>query len=182
MLADNGTGTWADIISGINWVAKAAASSGRPSVASLSFGGRYLASVNAATKNLIASGVTTVVAANNNDADAAGFSPASTPSAITVGATTITDTKASYSNYGSVLSVWAPGSDITSTWNDGKTKVISGTSTAVPHVSGFAAVLLTLDSSLTPASVASTILSKSLKGVLSGIPSGSPNSLINNGL
>lgn len=93
----------------MDWVANTARNSGRPSVASLSLGGRYLASVNAAAANLVSSGVTTVVAATNFDSDAVDYSPASTPSVITVGATTIDDAKAPYSNYGAVLNVWAPG-------------------------------------------------------------------------
>jgi subtilisin family serine protease len=120
--------------------------------------------------------------------DAADYSPASTPSVITVGASTIADAKASYSNYGAVLDIWAPGtqrlisrssklshlfpgqeSSVISTWNDNGTESLSGTSMAAPHVAGYAAYLLTLDSSLTPATVASTIKSQSLKDVLSGI-------------
>lgn len=93
----------------MNWVATAAGNSGRPSVASLSFGGNYLASVNTAAANLVSSGVTTVVAACNSDTDAANYSPASTPSVITVGAITIDDAKAPYSNYGAALDIWAPG-------------------------------------------------------------------------
>ena len=75
----------------------------------MSLGGSYLASVNSAVANLVAAGVTTVVAANNGDVDAASFSPSSCPSVITVGATTIDDAKADYSNYGSVVNIWAPG-------------------------------------------------------------------------
>jgi cerevisin len=93
----------------MNWVANTAGSSGRPSVASMSLGGGYLASVNSAVANLVSSGVTTVVAANNGDVDASNCSPANSPYVITVGATTINDAKASFSNYGSVLDIWAPG-------------------------------------------------------------------------
>jgi len=93
----------------MDWVAGAAKSSGRPSVASLSLGGAFLASVNEATANLVSSGVTTVVAAGNSWTDAADTSPASTPSAITVGASTIADEKAFFSNYGAVVDIWAPG-------------------------------------------------------------------------
>ena len=90
---------WTDIhipnsISGINWVARAAKNSSRPSVASLSFGGGFPAFVNTAAANLVPSGVTTVVAAYNDGADAANYSPASTPSVITVGASTINNVKA----------------------------------------------------------------------------------------
>ena len=93
----------------MNWVANAARSSGRPSIASLSLGGGFISSVNTAAANLVSSGVTTVVAAGNSNVNAANSSPASTPSVITVGASTIADAKASYSNYGSVLDIWAPG-------------------------------------------------------------------------
>jgi len=90
-------------ISGINWVTKVAKNSSRPSVASLSFGGGFYASVNTVAANLVSSGVTTVVAAYNDGADAANYSPAGTLSVITVGASTIDDAKAYYSNYGPVL-------------------------------------------------------------------------------
>ena len=93
----------------MDWVAAAAKRSGRPSVASMSLGGAISAAVNEAATNLVSSGVTTVVAAANNNTDAAGFSPASTPSVITVGATNITDGKPDFSNYGAVLDIWAPG-------------------------------------------------------------------------
>ena len=171
----------------MDWVCKAARSSGRPSVASLSIGGPYFDPANVAATNLVSCGVTTVVAAGNSNDDAANFSPASAPSVITVGATTIADAKADYSNYGAVIDVWAPGtqeigveitqtvssfpsgSNVISTWNNNGIKTLSGTSMATPHVSGYVAYLLTLDSSLTPDTVASTIKSQSLKNVLSGI-------------
>lgn len=98
-----------DSISGLDWVAKAAGNSGRPSVASMSIGGEYSAALNAAVANLVSSGVTTVVAAGNFNDDAANYSPSSTPSAVTVGATGIDDSKTFFSNYGSVLDIWAPG-------------------------------------------------------------------------
>lgn len=182
VLNDKGNGSWSDVISGMDWVAKTAANSSRPSVASLSLGGGYTASVNSAAANLVSSGVTTVVAANNDNRDASNYSPASTPDAITVGATTIDDSKAPYSGFGSILDIWAPGSNVISTWNDGRTAFLSGTSMATPHVAGLAAYLLTLDSSLTPSSVSDTIKSKALQGVISGIPAGTTNALINNGL
>jgi len=142
--------------------------------------------IDNAVVSLINSGVTTVVAAGNDNADAGDTSPAHVNIAITVGSITIADAKASYSNYGSVLDVWAPGTqrkvigfrsdltgvagtNITSTWIDGKTDSASGTSMATPHVAGFSAYLLGLDSSLTPSSIASTINLKALNGVLSGI-------------
>jgi len=93
----------------MDWVANAARSSGHPSVASMSLGGGLTDSVNTAAANLVSSGVTTVVAAGNSFDDAVGYSPASTPSVITVGASTIADAKADYSNYGAVVDIWAPG-------------------------------------------------------------------------
>jgi cerevisin len=93
----------------MNWVAKTAGSSGRPSVVSMSLGGYYLASVDATISSLFFSGVTVVVSASNGNIDASDYSPANNSYAITVGATTIYDAKASYSNYGVVLDIWAPG-------------------------------------------------------------------------
>lgn len=90
-------------------MASAARDTGRPSVASLSFGGSFTSSVNNAAANLVSSGITTIVAAGNNGLDAADYSPASTPSVITVGASTIDDAKAFYSNYGAAVDIWAPG-------------------------------------------------------------------------
>ena len=93
----------------MNWVANEARSTGRPSVASMSLAGGYMASINTAAANLVSSGVTAIVAAGNDNQDAGEYSPASTPSVITVGATTIADARASYSNYGAVVDIWAPG-------------------------------------------------------------------------
>ena len=96
-------------ISGIDWVANSVRGSGRPSVASISISGDYIDSVNTAAINLVSSGVTTVAAAGNDDADAANYSPGSVSSVITVASSTIDDMKASSSNYGAVVDVHAPG-------------------------------------------------------------------------
>ena len=109
------------------------------------------------------------MAAGNDGQDASNTSPARVKEAITVGASTFDDTMADFSNFGSPVDVFAPGVDITSTWNDGKTNTISGTSMATPHVAGYAAYLLGLDSSLNPADVASSIDSGALSGALSQI-------------
>ena len=114
-------------------------------------------------------GVTIVVAAGNDNKDAQNTSPARVRQAITVAASTIADVKATFSNFGALVDIWAPGLNVISTWNDGKTNMISGTSMATPHVAGFAAYLLGLDSSLTPAQVAKLIDTKSLKNVLGGV-------------
>ncbi|MBL0421649.1 S8 family peptidase [Ramlibacter sp. AW1] len=136
-----GSGSWSGVIAGIDW---AAGSLLRPAVANLSLGGGKSASVNEAVQGLVASGVTTVVAAGNSNADACNYSPASTPQAITVGATTSTDARASYSNWGACLDLFAPGSGITSAGSGSPTAsaVLSGTSMASPHVAGLAALVL----------------------------------------
>jgi len=93
----------------MDWVAGAAKRSGRPSVASMSFGGGTNNAVNAAAANLVSSGVTTLAAAGNEDTDAANMSPANTPSVIAVAASNIADAKAYFSNWGAVIDIWAPG-------------------------------------------------------------------------
>ena len=171
----------------MDWVAAAAQRSGRPSVASVSLGGGYLAAVNDAAAQLVSIGVTTVVAAGNSNTDAASFSPASAPSVIAVGATTIADAKAPFSNYGIDVTIWAPGAqsicveitgnissfplgeDIISTWIEDGVKSISGTSAAAPYVAGYVAYILHGDSSLSPANIATIIALTSFKNVLSGI-------------
>ena len=115
------------------------------------------------------SGVTVVVAAGNNNRDASNFSPARSEQAITVAASTIDDTKATFSNFGAPVDIWAAGLHITSTWNDGGIKNINGTSMATPHVAGFVAYLLGSDSTLTPAQIAEIIKERSLEDVLGGV-------------
>jgi len=107
VLSDAGSGTNADVISGINWVANNRGSG--PTVASMSLGGGASSAVDSAITNLVNSGVTTVVAAGNSNVDAINTSPARVGVAITVGASTIADAKASYSNFGSIVDIWAPG-------------------------------------------------------------------------
>jgi len=182
VLDDGGSGQNSDIISGIDWVASEAKNSGKPTVASMSLGGGASDSIDSAVRALYAAGVTIVVAAGNDGQDASNTSPARVEEAITIGASTFDDTMADFSNFGSPVDVFAPGVDITSAWNDGNTNTISGTSMATPHVAGYAAYLLGLDSSLSPADVASSIDSGALSGALSQIPSGTVNKLLNNGL
>ncbi|KAF9642887.1 subtilisin-like protein [Thelephora ganbajun] len=182
VLSDAGSGSWADVISGMDWVATTAPATGRPSVASMSLGGGRVDAVNLAANHLVAAGVTTVVAAGGSGDDAAKYSPASASDVITVGASDINDAKAPSSNYGAILAIWAPGVNIISTWNDGGKKTLSGTSMATPHVAGVCAYLLGTDPTLTPKEIKKTIRVMALKGVLSGIPHGTTNRLLNNGL
>ncbi|KAF9642530.1 subtilisin-like protein, partial [Thelephora ganbajun] len=158
-----------DRISGVNWVATTAPGTGWPSVASMSLGGGFSAALNTAVNNLVAAGVTTVVAAGNSNDDAAKYSPASASNVITVGASDINDAKASFSNFGVPLAVWGPGVNVISTWNDGGRRTLSGTSMATPHVAGVCAYLLGTDPTLTPKEIKKTIRVMALKGVLSSI-------------
>jgi subtilisin family serine protease len=138
----NGSGTFSGVIAGIDWVT-AQHTSGL-AVANLSLGGGFSQSVNDAVKRAVDDGVVVAVAAGNSDADACGASPASEPSAITVGATDAADIRASFSNYGSCLDLFAPGMNITSAWigSASATNTISGTSMASPHVAGAAVLYL----------------------------------------
>ncbi|KAF4572937.1 subtilisin-like serine protease [Pleurotus pulmonarius] len=179
VLSDAGSGTVADIVSGLNFVLSSARSSGRPSIVSMSLGGGASTALDNAVASLTSGGVHVVVAAGNSNTDAGTTSPARAPSAITVGASTIADARASFSNFGSVVDVFAPGQDVISSWIGSTTATnrISGTSMATPHVAGLAAYLIGLNGNSSPAALSTTIKSLSLKGVLTGIPSSTLNDL-----
>jgi oryzin len=185
VLSASGSGSNSGVISGIQWVVSDAQSKGitKRAVANMSLGGTYSSAVNNAVSAAVTAGITFCVAAGNDGANASGYSPASTPSAITVGATTSTDAKASYSNYGAVLDVFAPGSSITSSWIGGTTakNTISGTSMASPHIAGLAAYLIGLEGLSSPTAVANRITALALSGKVTSAGSGSPNRLANNG-
>jgi subtilisin family serine protease len=129
----------------------------------------------------VASGVFFAVAAGNNNGDAVNYSPASEPTAFTVAASDINDAKASFSNYGTLVDVWAPGVSILSTWNDGKTNTISGTSMATPHIAGLAAYLLGTNTA-TVDIVGQAIVDLSTKDVLTGVRAGTINAVAFNGV
>ncbi|MER7400421.1 S8 family peptidase [Streptomyces sp. NPDC000151] len=177
VLNNSGSGTTAQVVAGIDWVTK---NHSGPSVANMSLGGGVSTALDNAVKNSIASGVTYAIAAGNSNADANTSSPARVPEAITVGATTSTDARASYSNYGSRLDLFAPGSSITSAWrtSDTATNTISGTSMATPHVAGAAAVYLAGHPSASPAAVSSALVGGATSGVVTSPGSGSPNKLL----
>jgi subtilisin family serine protease len=177
VLNNSGSGTTAGVVAGIDWVTQ---NHSGPSVANLSLGGGVSTTLDNAVRNSIASGVTYAVAAGNSNANASSFSPARVSEAITVGATTSTDARASYSNYGSVLDIFAPGSSITAGWHtsDTATNTISGTSMATPHVAGAAAVYLASHTSATPAQVASALTAGATTGKVTSPGSGSPNRLL----
>ncbi len=172
-----GSGTTDGVIAGVDWVA---AQTQRPAVANMSLGGGASTALDNAVANAVASGITFVVAAGNSGANACNYSPARTASAITVGATTNTDARASYSNFGSCLDIFAPGSSITSAWytSNTATNTISGTSMAAPHVAGAAALYLQANPNASPTSVASALVGNASTGRVSSAGTGSPNELL----
>lgn len=161
----NGTGTWSGLIAGLDWVKSNHQSVGGPAVANFSLGGAPNSAGDTAVRNLIASGVAVAVAAGNDGGDACNASPARVPEALTVGATMDTDARASWSNYGSCVDLFAPGLGITSSWNTGDeaTSMISGTSMATPHVTGVAALYLQKHPAGAPAEVRDGVLSWTTK-------------------
>ena len=182
VLSCAGSGTNTGVIAGIDWVT-ADHAAGTPAVANMSLGGSSSASLNAAVARSVADGITYTVAAGNSNTDACTSSPASEPTAITVGATGSTDARASYSNFGTCLDIFAPGSSITSDWytSTTATATISGTSMAAPHVAGVAALLLSADATATPATIASRLLATATPSVVTDPQAGSPNLLLASG-
>ncbi|MBD3654404.1 S8 family serine peptidase [Kangiella sp.] len=170
-----GSGTNSGVVAGIDWVAN---NHVKPAVANMSLGGGASSATDNAVANLVASGVTVVVAAGNDNSDACNYSPAREPSAITVGSTASNDSRSSFSNYGSCLDIYAPGSSITSAWHDGGTNTISGTSMASPHVAGVAALYLADNPSATPSQVDSAIEGAATTGKVTDAKTGSPNLLL----
>ncbi len=174
----SGNGTDATVIAGVDWVT---ANRVLPAVANMSLGGGASSALDTSVQNSINAGVTYAVAAGNDyGANACNGSPSRVTAAITVGSTTSTDTKSDFSNIGTCLDLFAPGSSILSSWNtsDTATNTISGTSMATPHVAGVAALYLQNNTSASPATVANAIISTSTTNRLTGIGTGSPNRLL----
>ena len=168
-----GSGSWSGVVAGIDWVA-ANHVAGTPATANMSLGGGASTTVDDAVKRMIADGVASAVAAGNGNQagiaqNACNYSPARVPEAITIGATTKTDAKASYSNYGSCVDFFAPGSGITSSWigsGNSETNTISGTSMATPHVVGVAALYLQSNPLATPLQVRDALFAATTKAVV----------------
>ncbi len=170
----SGSGTWSEVIAGIDWVTGNHQGSD-PAVANLSLGGGANSSVDAAVRNMIADGVATAVAAGNGNQggraqDACKYSPARVAEAMTIGATDKTDTKTSWSNYGNCVDWFAPGLAITSAWatSNTATNTISGTSMATPHTAGVAALYLQTNSGAkpTPATVRQALFDGTTKSIV----------------
>ncbi|MFG1607681.1 S8 family serine peptidase [Actinoplanes sp. NPDC049265] len=178
VLDNNGSGTTAGVVAGIDWVT-AHAAPGR-SVANLSLGGGVSSTLDAAVRRSIAAGIPYAIAAGNSGANASNTSPARVTEALTVGATDRTDVRANWSNYGSVLDLFAPGVDITSDWrtSDTATYTGSGTSFSSPHVAGAVALYLSAHPGASVTTVNNAIVAAATTGVVSGPGSGSPNRLL----
>jgi len=181
----SGNGADSGVIAGVDWVTLQHTGS-NPAVANMSLGGAAGTALDQAIQNSIADGVSYAVAAGNGDflgraQDACNGSPSRVPQALTVGATNSSDTKASWSNYGTCVDLFAPGVNITSSWNtsDTATNTISGTSMATPHVAGVAALYLQGHANATPANVASAVTSGATAGKVISAGTGSPNLLLN---
>ncbi|WP_327113172.1 S8 family peptidase [Streptomyces sp. NBC_01341] len=177
VLDDAGSGTTEQVVAGIDWVT---ANHKGPSVANMSLGGGADPALDAAVQKAVASGVTFAVAAGNESSDAGEGSPSRVPEAITVASSTKDDEQSSFSNFGSVVDIYAPGSDITSAWNesDDATNTISGTSMATPHVVGAAAVYLGGHPDATPQAVATALTGGATSDAISNATEGTANKLL----
>jgi serine protease len=186
VLGDGGSGSWDGVIAGINWVTNHN-QPGKKKVANMSLGGGLNQAVNQATTASVNAGVFHAVAAGNNNGNACQTSPASAAGATCVGATDSDDFRASYSNFGTCVHIFAPGSQITSAWsgrpgtpsdNDNAVNTISGTSMASPHVAGVAAQLWTAFPTLSQTELRARILAIANQDKLDRINPGSPNRLL----
>ena len=173
----SGSTTNSAILSGVDWVAR---NHIKPAVANMSLGGSKSAALDNAVAKMIDAGVVAVVAAGNSNANACSFSPANLPEAITVGSTTSSDSRSSFSNYGNCVDIFAPGSSIQSSWSTGDTasNTISGTSMASPHVAGAVALLLEDSPNASAAQIESLLVRQATQGKLKSGGSGSPNLIL----
>jgi aqualysin 1 len=178
VLNSGGSGTYAQVIAGVDFVTGDHTT--RSAVANMSLGGPVSTALDDAVRASIADGVVYCVSAGNGSSDASTQSPADVAEAITVGATSITDGWASFSNFGALVDLSAPGVSVTSDYytSDVATATISGTSMSSPHVCGTAALYLAANPGASPAAVQSAIVSNATTGVITGIPAGTANRLL----
>jgi subtilisin family serine protease len=175
VLSCAGVGFTSDVIAGVDWVT---ANHLSPAVANMSLGGSSSTALNTAVTNLSNSGVFLAVAAGNSNADACNTSPAGASGVFTVAASDKADAKASFSNWGTCVQLYAPGVSIKSTWLLNLTMTLSGTSMATPHVTGVAALYKATFGDAPSATVGNWITSNATAGVITGNPSGTPNLLL----
>ena len=177
VLGCTGSGTTSGVIAGINWVA---ANQQRPAVANMSLGGGASSSLDAAIRNAVNAGIVFAVAAGNENTNACNSSPARAVEALTVGATMSNDGRASYSNYGACLDLFAPGTSIISAYHTNNTApaTMSGTSMASPHAAGAAALYRSANPNAAPAEVMAAIVANATANKVTGPGSGSPNRLL----
>ncbi|HEU5474252.1 MAG TPA: S8 family peptidase [Actinophytocola sp.] len=179
VLTCSGSGSTTGVVSGINFVTQQHAA-GAPAVANMSLGGGASTAIDNAVRTSITDGVTYAIASGNSNANACNFSPARVTQAITVNASTQTDARASFSNFGTCTDIFAPGQGITSSWSTSNTatNTISGTSMATPHVAGAAALVLAVNPGASPATVASRLIQLSTPSRITNPGTGSPNRLL----
>jgi len=169
------------VIAGVDWVTGNHVT-GTPAVANMSLGGGASPALDTAVRNSIADGVTYAVAAGNDSADACAGSPSGVAEAITVGATTSADGRASFSNFGSCVDWFAPGVNITSAWwlTDTSTNTISGTSMATPHTAGVAALYLQGNPAATAQQVRDALFNLTTKNIVTNAQSANNHLLFSN--
>ncbi|KAK4185640.1 peptidase S8/S53 domain-containing protein [Podospora australis] len=183
VLDKNGSGTMSGLILGLNWAVTNAKAAGvaKKAVVNMSLGGGYTASVNAAVKAATDAGLTVVVSAGNSNANSAGYSPASAPSAITVGCSGPTDYRSEFSNFGNLVDIFAPGEGTLSAYHTSNTAsyYMAGTSMAAPHVAGLAAYFIAKENLSGSVAVTNRILGVASTGYIRD-PQGSWNRLAYN--
>lgn len=199
VLRSNGSGTMSDVVKGVEWAAtshikkkKAGKKGWKGSVANMSLGGGKSTTLDLAVNAAVEVGLHFAVAAGNDNANSCNYSPAAAEKAVTVGATTLQDERAYFSNYGTCNDIFAPGYNILSAWIGSKyaTNMISGTSMASPHVCGLLAYFLSLqpdsDSSyaveeISPKKLKAAMISIATKNALTDVPDDTENILAWNG-
>lgn len=203
VLKSNGSGTMSDVVKGVEWAATAhsssvsAAKKGKKkgfkgSVANMSLGGGKSRVLDLAVNAAVDAGLHFAVAAGNDNADSCNYSPAAAENAVTVGASTLADERAYFSNFGACNDIFAPGLNVLSTWIGSKyaTNTISGTSMASPHIAGLLAYFLSLQPSsdsafavaeITPKRLKANIIGIATEGALTNVPADTANILAWNG-
>jgi len=179
VLGDDGSGSYAGIVAGIEWI-EADCAVGNLCIISMSLGGSSDSPTMKAALQRAAGRIFVSVAAGNNNGNACLSFPAAYTFVCTVGATDISDKRSVFSNYGTCVNIFAPGTDITSTWIGDTYRTISGTSMACPHVSGEAANLWTAEPNLKSNEICANLVARAQTGLITSVGTGSPNKLLYN--